>query len=320
MTVAANNINIAAIGDLNFDSSNAKGNFTANAGHNINLNDVTVGGNLDATALQGIITRTGTLLVAGFVKLQAANDTISGFVTDRILDSIRTFFVPETTIPTNSNPSLVIVPSTTDTIGTTAADTDVVSTVGIGNTSFEGGPGSTSTPADTGASDSVAGNTGISTWDGGISSSSDGQQITIRFAGEGEGVKPSDNLETALPATVSIVILETGAQPDAAGFFALTEVDGTFVMSPIDGVSGNVIGSPGKLLNQIEMQLVNEHSSKAVFKLEMSDNSLVIKPEGKQAEEMIKNKRNQVVGLALATLRKQANVSIKAIRTVFVIL
>jgi len=276
-----------------------------------------VGGNLIGTALQGKINRTGLVQVAGSITLQAVSETIAGFVTERILDTIRLFFPPETPLPTNSNPALVIVPSPVDVIRTITTDTaTTVLTSGTGNANVIAGAGTNAIIA----SDLAADNKEISTWDGGISSSSDGQQITVRFAGGGEGAKPSENIETALPATVSVVILKTGAQPDASGLFALTEVDGKLVMSPIDGASGNEIGSPGKPLNRIEMQLVDEYSSKAVFKLEMSDNSLVIKPEGKQAEEMIKNKRNQVIGLALATLRKQANVSIKAIRTVFVIL
>jgi len=155
--------------------------------------------------------------------------------------------------------------------------------------------------------------------DGSAQSSSDGQQITVRFADA--GIEPSENLGDTISAAISVVILKAGTPPDSSGAFALTEVDGTYIMSTIDRPAANEISFPGKpLLNQIEMKLVDARSSNAVFRLELVDNGLVIKPMGIQAKEMIENKRNQVIGMALAELRKQTNVSIKAIQTVFIIL
>ncbi|MBV5327337.1 MAG: hypothetical protein JZU65_06820, partial [Chlorobium sp.] len=276
ITVAANNIKVAATDDLNFASANARGNFTTTASNSLIFNDVTVGGNLIATSLHGDIARNGTFLVAGAVTLLAPGSTIGGFVTKQILDISRISFAPETLIPTDSNPALVIV----------------------------------SNPADAGGT--------ISTLDGSTLSSSDGRQTTVRFAEK--GAKPLGNTGTTSSATISVVILKAGTQPDTAGYFTLIEVEGAYVMSPIDRPAGNKIDAPGKSLNQIEIILVDDRSSNAVFRLELVDNGLVIKPVGKLAEEMVKNKRNQVIGMAFAELRKQPNVSIKAIQTVFIIL
>jgi hypothetical protein len=277
MTVAANNINIAVTGDLNYDSANAKGNFITTASNNLIFNNVAVGGNLVATSLNGNINRTGTIMVVGSVSLLAPNSSIDGFVTQQILDASRTSFVPEPSLPTNINPALIIISDPANAVGTLYA------------------------------------------LDGSAQSSSDGQQITVRFADA--GIEPSENLGDAISAAISVVILKAGSPPDSSGSFTLTEVDGTYIMSTIDRPAANEISFPGKpLLNQIEMKLVDARSSNAVFRLELVDNGLVIKPVGIQAKEMIENKRNQVIGMALAELRKQTNISINAIQTVFIIL
>jgi hypothetical protein len=145
----------------------------------------------------------------------------------------------------------------------------------------------------------------------------DAETITISV-GDQSGVSgASGTSDASISTTMAVVILKNGTPVTTASAVAVTEASGELTLSPIKG-GVSVMTAPGAIINRIMLVLQDKEGTGATFEIGQTTNGIVIRAQNKAAEAVLAVQRNLIIGLALAEVRKQLNVPLERIRSVFI--
>jgi ethanolamine utilization microcompartment shell protein EutS len=145
----------------------------------------------------------------------------------------------------------------------------------------------------------------------------DAETVTISLGDQSGGSGSSATGDVSVTTTMSVIILKNGSPAAAADGLTVSEVSGELTLAPIKGGAA-VMAAPGAIISRIMLVLQDKGGAGAAFEIGQTSSGIVIRPQSKAAEAALAAQQNLVIGLALAEVRKQLNVPLEKIRSIFI--
>ncbi len=126
-----------------------------------------------------------------------------------------------------------------------------------------------------------------------------------------------------MSTSITVILLRNGEPAGRAADVAVTEIDGVLDVNSSGSEGGSERGSalqkPGASIDVMQLALPDAQGTATVmFTIEVVDNGIVLRPRLPLAQRMVESRRDEVIALALAEVRRKTGLPLDRIKSVFI--